>query len=68
MGAWFPDLNPFAGMTDLIKLGLVVVLLFALGLMFLSGKLNANIPPPWSTGLGLVCLGASFYLIYLGRL
>jgi len=73
MGAWFPNLggfDPFAGVTngitDLIKLGLVVVVLLILGLALLSGKLNTSIPPPWSTGLGVACLAAAFYLLYRG--
>lgn len=66
MGAWLPSFDPFGGLIELVKLGLVVVLLFVLGLMLLAGKLNANVPPPWSAGLGFVCIGASIYLVYRG--
>lgn len=66
MGAWFPSFDPFGGLIELVKLGLVVVVLLVFGLALLSGKLNSNIPPPWSTALGLGCIGAVVWLLYNG--
>ncbi len=61
--------DPFSGLTDavmdLVKLGIVVIIMVIVGLFLLSGKLAA-VPKPWNLigGFGLIIV--ALYLIYKG--
>jgi len=61
--------DPFSGFTDamvdLVKLGIVVIILVIVGLFLLSGKLGA-VPKPWSLIIGAGCIIGAIYLVYRG--
>ena len=50
---------------ELLKLVVIVLLLFVLGVLSLMGKFGV-IPKPWGAILGLGLIGGAVYLVYRG--
>ena len=61
--------DPFSGFTDammdLVKLGIIVTILVAVGLLLLAGVLIL-VPKPWSLIIGAGLIVAALYLVYRG--